>query len=45
MRKVKNHELGPAWELKSNAVTDHDYSLGKSKSLKSSVSKLAIVLI
>ena len=23
MRKVKNHELGPAWELKSNAVADH----------------------
>ena len=22
MRKVKNHELGPAWELKSNAVAD-----------------------
>ena len=22
MRKVKNHELGPDWELKSNAVAD-----------------------
>ena len=22
MRKVKNHELGPAWELKSNAFAD-----------------------
>ena len=22
MRKVKNHELRPAWELKSNAVAD-----------------------